>query len=122
MVGVCGGHQGVDDADEAVGAEGYLLKNVRDLATARAFLGRIESFRERLGWHGVTAESNPSAGNKFRGLYNIVLKSLGAVHKKDPRTRVEAVIDYAEPMRSPGFKPAATKRPAVLTARSRKSR
>jgi altronate dehydratase len=91
------------ETDEAFGAENYLLKNVRDLATARAFLEKIERFRERLAWHGVTAESNPSAGNKLRGLYNIALKSLGAVHKKDPRTRIDAVIDYAEPLDAPGF-------------------
>jgi altronate dehydratase len=91
------------ETDEAFGAEGYLLKNVRDLATTRAFLEKIERFRERLAWHGVTAESNPSAGNKLRGLYNIALKSLGAVHKKDPRTRIDAVIDYAEPLDAPGF-------------------
>ncbi|HET7536068.1 MAG TPA: UxaA family hydrolase, partial [Candidatus Didemnitutus sp.] len=48
-------------------------------------------------------ESNPSAGNKLRGLYNITLKSLGAVHKKDPRTRIDAAIDYAEPLGEPGF-------------------
>ncbi len=98
-----GGSGNLCETDEAVGAEAYLLKNVRDLATARALLGKIESFRERLGWHGVTPESNPSGGNKFRGLYNISLKSLGAVHKKDPRTRIEAVIDYAQPMDAPGF-------------------
>ncbi|MBI4626010.1 MAG: UxaA family hydrolase [Verrucomicrobia bacterium] len=98
-----GGTGLLTETDEAVGAESYLLKNVRDLATARAFLGRIDSFRERLSWHGVTAESNPSAGNKFRGLYNISLKSLGAVHKKDPRTRIETIIDYAEPLPGPGF-------------------
>ncbi|MEY4940245.1 MAG: hypothetical protein RIQ93_1980 [Verrucomicrobiota bacterium] len=98
-----GGSGVLTETDEAVGAEGYLLKNVRDLATAKTFLGKISAFRERLSWHGVTAESNPSAGNKFRGLYNISLKSLGAVHKKDPRTRLDAVIDYAEPPGEPGF-------------------
>jgi altronate dehydratase len=98
-----GGSGNLCETDEAVGAETYLLKNVRDLATARSLLGQIESFRERLGWHGVTPESNPSGGNKLRGLYNISLKSLGAVHKKDPRTRIEAIIDYAQPMDAPGF-------------------
>ena len=63
----------------------------------------IEGFKRRLSWHGVTPESNPSGGNKLRGLYNIVLKSLGAAHKKDPRTRIDAAIDYAEPMDAPGF-------------------
>lgn len=91
------------ETDELSGAESYLVKNLRDADTARAMLSRIEQFRTRLGWHGVSAESNPSAGNKFRGLYNITLKSLGAVHKKDPRTRVDHVIDYAEPVDAPGF-------------------
>ncbi|MBP7142476.1 MAG: UxaA family hydrolase [Opitutaceae bacterium] len=91
------------ETDELVGAEGYVLESARDLPTARALLQVIESFKERLSWHGVTAESNPSAGNNLRGLYNIVLKSLGAAHKKDPRSRVEQVIGYGEPVRRPGF-------------------
>jgi altronate dehydratase len=91
------------ETDELAGAEAYVVRNVRDLATARALLGKIDGFRTRLGWHGVTPESNPSAGNKLRGLYNITLKSLGAVHKKDPRTRVDHVIDYADPLGAPGF-------------------
>jgi altronate dehydratase len=91
------------ETDEVAGAEAYLLKNVRDLARARALLGKIADFRARLAWHGVTPESNPSAGNKLRGLYNITLKSLGAVHKKDPRTPLDHVIGYAEPLSPPGF-------------------
>ena len=98
-----GGTAVLTETDEAIGAESYLLENIRDAATARALLGKIESFRERLRWHGVTAESNPSAGNKFRGLYNIALKSLGAVHKKDPRTRIDFVCEYADPLRDAGF-------------------
>lgn len=91
------------ETDELSGAEAYVLRNIRDLATARAVLAYIAAFRTRLGWHGVTPEGNPSAGNRLRGLYNIALKSLGAVHKKDPRTRVDHVIDYAEPLTAPGF-------------------
>lgn len=98
-----GGTGVLTETDEAIGAETYLLQNIRDAATAHALLRKIDAFRERLRWHGVTAESNPSAGNKFRGLYNIALKSLGAVHKKDPRTRIEHVCDYAQPLREPGF-------------------
>lgn len=98
-----GGSGVLTETDEAVGAEAYLLKNFRDLATARTFLGKIEQFKARLSWHGVTPEGNPSAGNKFRGLYNIALKSGGAVHKKDPRTRIDFVTDYAEPLGAPGF-------------------
>ena len=91
------------ETDELAGAESYVMRNVRDLVTARNLLGKIDAFRSRLAWHGVTPESNPSAGNKFRGLYNIALKSLGAVHKKDPRTRIDHVIDYAAPLGPPGF-------------------
>ena len=94
------------ETDESMGAEAYLLQNVRDLATARAFIANLDRFREKLAWHGLTPESNPSAGNRFRGLYNIALKSLGAVHKKAPRTRLDNVIDYAQPLHDladPGF-------------------
>ncbi len=91
------------ETDEMSGAESYLMKNLCDTDHARALLTRIERFKARLGWHGVTPESNPSGGNKFRGLYNITLKSLGAVHKKDPRTRIDHVIDYAQPLDAPGF-------------------
>jgi altronate dehydratase len=101
-----GGSAVLTETDEAVGAEAYVLRNVGDLATARAFLDAIARFKTYLSWHGATAESNPSGGNKLRGLYNIALKSVGAVHKKDPRTRLDTVIDYARPLReiaAPGF-------------------
>lgn len=101
-----GGTAVLTETDESMGAEEYMLKNVRDLATARKFVGALDAFREKLAWHGLTPESNPSAGNRFRGLYNIALKSLGAVHKKDPRTRLDTIIQYAEPLTNhvdPGF-------------------
>lgn len=98
-----GGAANLCETDELIGAESYIVSRAKDLATARALLATIAAFNERLSWHGLTAEANPSAGNKFRGLYNIVLKSLGAAHKKDPRTRIEEVIGYGEPIRVPGF-------------------
>jgi altronate dehydratase len=98
-----GGSGNLCETDELVGAEAYVLRNVKDRATAQALLGKIAAFNERLSWHGLTAETNPSAGNKLRGLYNIVLKSCGAAQKKDPRTRIDEVVDYAQPMAAPGF-------------------
>jgi altronate dehydratase len=98
-----GGSAVLCETDELVGAEAYVAAKVKDLPTARALLGMIEGFKRRLSWHGITAESNPSGGNRLRGLYNIILKSLGATHKKDPRTRVDAAIEYAVPMGEPGF-------------------
>jgi altronate dehydratase len=98
-----GGAANLAETDELIGAERYVLKNVRDAETARRFLGAVERFKERVGWHGHTAEDNPSGGNNLRGLYNISIKSIGAARKKDPEVRVDRVIEYAEPMRGGGF-------------------
>ena len=98
-----GGSANLAETDELIGAESYVLENVRDLATAQRFLEKIEIFRERAGWHGQSLEGNPSAGNNFRGLYNIALKSIGAARKRNPEVRLDHVIDYAEPMSQPGY-------------------
>ena len=98
-----GGAANLAETDELIGAEPYVLDNVRDAATARKFLERIEGFKRYAANHGTTAEGNPSGGNNFRGLYNIALKSLGAARKKDPEVRLDYVIDYGQPMRPPGY-------------------
>jgi altronate dehydratase len=98
-----GGVAVLAETDELIGAEGYVLKNVRDLTTARRFLRTVQSFKERVGWHGHTAEGNPSGGNVYRGLYNIVLKSVGAARKLPRDVRLDHVIDYAEPIPGPGY-------------------
>jgi altronate dehydratase len=99
----CGGSANLAETSELIGAEPYVLANVRDLATARAFLETSARFQELAAWHGHTAEGNPSGGNLFRGLYNITIKSIGAALKKSADTRLDYVIDYAEPMPQPGF-------------------
>ena len=98
-----GGIANLAETDELIGAESYVLKNVKDLDTARRFLHAIERFKERTRWHGTSAEGNPSGGNKFRGLYNIVLKSIGAANKLHPDVRLDYVIEYGERMLQPGF-------------------
>lgn len=98
-----GGSANLAETDELIGAEPYVLRSVRDPATARRFLDKVESFKRYAANHGTTAEGNPSGGNNFRGLYNIALKSLGAARKKDPEVRLDYVIDYGQPMRPPGY-------------------
>ncbi len=98
-----GGAANLAETDELIGAERYVLKNVKDAETARRFLGAVERFKERASWHGHTAEDNPSGGNNFRGLYNISIKSIGAARKKDPEVRIDHVIEYAERMDEGGF-------------------
>jgi altronate dehydratase len=98
-----GGAAVLAETDELIGAEGYVLDNVASVDVARRFLRCVESFKERVGWHGHTAEGNPSGGNVYRGLYNIVLKSVGAARKRDRRLRLDHVVDYGEPLPGPGF-------------------
>lgn len=99
----CGGSANLAETDELIGAESYVLANVRDLDTARAFLQKRDEFQQRAAWHGHSAEGNPSGGNLFRGLYNITIKSIGAALKKTADTRLDYVIGYGEPMPAPGF-------------------
>ncbi len=98
-----GGSANLAETDELIGAEPYVLENVRDETTARRFLDKIAEFKARAADHGATAEGNPSGGNNYRGLYNIALKSIGAARKRDPQVRLDHVIDYAEPMTADGF-------------------
>ncbi|MCZ6676063.1 MAG: UxaA family hydrolase [Candidatus Poribacteria bacterium] len=98
-----GGCANLAETDELIGAERYVLQNVKDLETAQKFLDTIERFNERASWHGQTAEANPSGGNNFRGLYNIVIKSIGAAMKRHPDVRLDAVIEYGEMMLESGY-------------------
>jgi len=98
-----GGAAGLAETDELIGAEQYMLANVRDLETARRFLACIEKFKERVAWHGQSVSGNPTGGNKLRGLYNITLKSVGAARKKDPDVRLDHVIEYGQRIAAPGF-------------------
>ncbi|MCX6047593.1 MAG: UxaA family hydrolase [Chloroflexi bacterium] len=98
-----GGATVLAETDELIGAESYVLQKVANLEIAQTFLNMIERFKEYASWHGASAEGNPSGGNKYRGLYNITLKSIGAGMKKDPRTRIDHAIDYAMPIEQPGY-------------------
>ncbi|MDE0681433.1 MAG: UxaA family hydrolase [Candidatus Poribacteria bacterium] len=98
-----GGCANLAETDELIGSEAYVLQNVRDLTTARTFLDTIERFKERVAWHGHSAEGNPSGGNNFRGLYNIAIKSIGAAMKRHPDVCLDYVINYSELMEKPGY-------------------
>ncbi len=98
-----GGSANLAETDELIGSESYLLDKIERLELAQDFLGKIERFKERVSWHGQTAEGNPSGGNKFRGLYNIYLKSLGAAAKRHPDVPLHDVIEYSQLMTSGGF-------------------
>ena len=98
-----GGVACLAETDELIGAEGYILSSVASVEVAQRFVATVQSFANRVGWHGHTAEGNPSGGNIYRGLINIVLKSIGAARKRDRRVRLDDVIGYGEPFGVPGF-------------------
>jgi altronate dehydratase len=98
-----GGRANIAETPELIGAEPYMLDKVRDLATAQRYLAIRDRFVAYAAAHGTSAEGNPSDGNKLPGLYNIILKSIGAANKKHPATRLDYAIDYSERMSAPGF-------------------
>ena len=98
-----GGAANLAETDELIGAEPYVLHRVRDSATAHRFLEMVRRFKERVAWHGESAEANPSGGNKYRGLYNIVLKSIGAAMKRHPEVPLEGCLEYSEAIPAGGF-------------------
>lgn len=98
-----GGAANLAETSELIGAESYVLARVRNIEVARQFMDMVHRFQEMAGWHGHSAEGNPSGGNIFRGLYNIIIKSIGAANKKSPDVRLDHVIEYSEPMKESGF-------------------
>ena len=98
-----GGRANLAETDELIGAESYVLQRVRNLETAERFLAVKDRFVEVAERHGSSAAGNPSGGNKYRGLYNIYLKSLGAAMKRNPDVRLDYVIEYGETMTEPGY-------------------
>ncbi|MFT5367691.1 MAG: altronate dehydratase [Candidatus Latescibacterota bacterium] len=98
-----GGAANLAETDELIGAEPYVLQNCKSIDVAQRFLEKVEGYKTLAGWHGTSAEGNPSGGNKYRGLYNIVLKSIGAAMKRHPDVRLDEVIDYGAPMNEPGY-------------------
>jgi altronate hydrolase len=65
-------------------------------------VAKIHWWERHAEQHGVEINNNPSTGNKAGGLTTIYEKSLGAVAKAGNTPLVD-VLDYAEPIRKPGF-------------------
>lgn len=91
-----GGKGIIAETDELIGAGSYILDKVKDIETAKKFLYLQSHYDEWAGNHGMSAQSNPSGGNFYRGLYNITIKSLGAAMKKPECCRLDYCLDYGE--------------------------
>ena len=108
-LGVCsdllaeiGGTAVLAETTEIFGAEHLLVRRARSRAVAERLLSFVAGYKQYLARFAGSFDDNPTPGNKEGGLTNIVEKSLGAVAKAGTSPLTDAV-DYAEPIRTPGF-------------------
>ena len=90
------------ETPEVFGAEHLLVRRARSRQVAEKLLAYIESYKRYLAAFGAGFDDNPSPGNKYGGLSNIVEKSLGAVAKGGSSPLMDAV-DYAQRIRPGGL-------------------
>jgi len=102
MLAAIGATAVLAETTEIFGAEHLLVRRARNRQVAERLLGFVEGYKQYLTRFAGSFNDNPSPGNKEGGLTNILEKSLGAVAKAGTSTLTEAV-DYAEPVRTPGF-------------------
>ncbi len=108
-LGVCsdilaqhGGTAVLAETPEIFGAEHLLVKRARNRQVGERLLYFVEGYKAYLRRFGGNFNDNPSPGNKEGGLTNILEKSLGAVAKAGSSPMTD-VVDYAEPVHTPGF-------------------
>lgn len=97
-----GGTAILSETPEIYGAEHLLTQRAFSPAVADALLKRIDWWRDYTSRNGAELDNNPSHGNKAGGLTTILEKSLGAV-AKGGSTRLNAVYEFAEPVREHGL-------------------
>ncbi|SHE98187.1 altronate hydrolase [Modicisalibacter ilicicola DSM 19980] len=97
-----GGSVILSETPEIYGAEHLLINRAIDAEVARKLLERIAWWKHYTQINGAQLNNNPSPGNKAGGLTTILEKSLGAVAKSGSSS-LNDVIEYAEPLRVPGF-------------------
>jgi altronate hydrolase len=90
------------ETTEIFGAEHLLVRRARNRAIAERLLEMVRGYKTYLNRFGGSFDDNPSPGNKEGGLTNILEKSLGAV-AKGGTSQLNAVLDYAERVSTPGF-------------------
>src|SRR5579862_730915 len=102
MLAAIGASAVLAETTEIFGAEHLLVRRARNRPVAEKLLGFVNGYKQYLTRFAGSFDDNPSPGNKEGGLTNILEKSLGAVAKAGTSPLNDAV-DYAEPVRTPGF-------------------
>jgi altronate hydrolase len=97
-----GGTAILSETPEIYGGEHLLTRRAASPQVAAKLLARIRWWEAYTARNAMRMDNNPSAGNKAGGLTTILEKSLGAIAKSGT-TRLEAVLEFAESVRSHGF-------------------
>jgi altronate hydrolase len=97
-----GGTAILSETPEIYGAEHLLTRRAVHPAIAHKLIERINWWEHYTRANDGEMNNNPSPGNKAGGLTTILEKSLGAV-AKGGTSNLQAVYEYAEPVRTRGF-------------------
>ncbi len=97
-----GGSAILSETPEIYGAEHLLTRRAVSRDVGEKLIARIRWWEEYTKRNDGSMDNNPSPGNKAGGLTTILEKSLGAV-AKGGTTNLQAVYEYAEPVRARGF-------------------
>ncbi|WP_428030931.1 UxaA family hydrolase [Ancylobacter sp.] len=109
-----GGTSILSETPEIYGAEHLLVRRARAPGIGDRLMERLRWWEDYTVRNGAEMNNNPSPGNKAGGLSTILEKSLGAVAKSG-HAALQAVYEYAEPVRThglvfmdtPGFDPVS---------------
>ena len=97
-----GGSAILSETPEIYGAEHLLTRRAVKREVAEKLIARIKWWEHYTDINEGEMNNNPSPGNKAGGLTTILEKSLGAV-AKGGTSNLQAVYEYAEPVKAHGF-------------------
>lgn len=97
-----GGTAILSETPEIYGAEHLLTRRAATREVGEKLIERIHWWEHYTQLNDGEMNNNPSPGNKAGGLTTILEKSLGAV-AKGGTTNLQAVYEYAEPVKEHGF-------------------
>jgi altronate hydrolase len=97
-----GGSAILSETPEIYGAEHLLTRRAVSREVGEKLLSRIRWWENYTRIHDGSMDNNPSPGNKAGGLTTILEKSLGAV-AKGGTSNLQAVYEYAQPVKAKGF-------------------
>jgi len=97
-----GGTAILSETPEIYGAEHLLTRRAVNKQVGERLIERIRWWEHYTEMNQGEMNNNPSPGNKAGGLTTILEKSLGAVAKAGT-TNLNAVYEYAEPVKAHGF-------------------